>query len=473
MNAPSLRPLAAAWQAPVGIRQQREEGRAVRRDIPRESLSAMPEGPRDPMGILDAQDAGRVPELVPIRTARMAESPFAFYRGTAALMAADLARTAHTGILVGSCGDAHVSNFGLYASPQRTLVFDLNDFDEAAWAPWEWDLKRLVTSVVVAGQSTSRDERVIRDAALDAVRTYARSLGAGVRRSPLDRYYDRFDADAAGRAVDRRTRAALREAVRAADKRTAARAVRRLTECDDTGRRVFVEQPPTMTHVDPAIERRVLEVLEVYLQSANIDIRALLQKYHLADIVRRVVGVGSVGTRCYLIAMQDGDDNALLLQAKEAGPSVLIQYGEVEQPESVTRYIERYGDGGRVVAMQRILQAVSDPFLGHLTGTPAEGGPDRSFYVRQFHDKKGGFEVDALEDGPFHWYADACAATLARAHGQSPHAGRVSGYLGGGRVAGEALVEWAFAYAAQSREDWLRFRAHRGVDGDPGGGSHD
>ena len=414
------------------------------------------------MEILDAQDAVRVPELVPIRTERMAQSAFAFYRGTAALMAADLARSPSSGLTVGSCGDAHVSNFGLYASPQRTLVFDLNDFDESAWAPWEWDVKRLVTSIVIAGQSTSRDEKVIRDAALDAVRTYARSLGAGAKRSPLKRYFDRFDALAAERAVDDETRSAIAEVVKDADKRTGKRAARKLTSLDDEGRLEFVEIPPTITHVDPAIEQRVQEFFEAYVQSANIDIRVLLRKYAVSDVARRVVGVGSVGTRCYLIALQDGDDNALLLQAKEAGQSVLIEHGEVEQPAEADRFIAEYGDGARVVAMQRILQAVSDPFLGHLRGRPAEGG-DRAFYVRQFHDKKGGFDMDTLEDSAFHWYADACAATLARAHGQSPASSVVAGYVGGGRAVGEAILEWSYAYAALSRDDWELFRRHRGV----------
>lgn len=415
------------------------------------------------MGILDQQDSTRVPELVPIRTERMAASAFAFYRGTAALMAADLARSPSSGITVGSCGDAHVSNFGLFASPQRTLVFDLNDFDESAWAPWEWDVKRLVTSIVIAGQSTSRDESVVRDAALSAVRTYARALSSGAKRSPLKRYYDHFDADAASDALDPESQEALHKAVKDAEKRTSARAVRKLTSVDDAGRLRFIELPPTMTHVDPRIEDRINEFIGEYQLSANVDIRVLLQKYHVSDIARRVVGVGSVGTRCYLVALADGDRNALILQAKEAGKSVLIEYGGVEQPEAVARFIDAHGEGGRVVAMQRVLQAVSDPFLGNLTG-PGVDGPVRSFYVRQFHDKKGGFDVDTLEDAAFGWYADACASTLARAHGQSPTASVVAGYIGGGKVAGEAILEWSYAYADLSRADWELFRQHRGVD---------
>ncbi|WP_127473520.1 DUF2252 domain-containing protein [Microbacterium sulfonylureivorans] len=464
MSTTDVRPLAETWSAPPTLQEHLEEGRAARDAVPREELAILPGGERDPMAILDRQDSTRVPELVPIRTQRMAESAFAFYRGTAALMAADLARSPSSGLDVGSCGDAHVSNFGLFASPQRTLVFDLNDFDESAWAPWEWDVKRLVTSIVIAGQSTSRDDKVVRDAALGAVRTYARALGNGAKRSPLKRYYDHFDAAAGSDSLDPESAEALHKAVKDAEKRTAARAVKKLTTRDESGRLTFIELPPTMTHVDPRIELRINEYVEVYQQSANIDIRVLLQKYHVTDIARRVVGVGSVGTRCYLISLADGDDNALILQAKEAGQSVLIEYGGVEQPDGVGRFIEANGEGGRVVAMQRILQAVSDPFLGHLTGSPPDGAPERSFYVRQFHDKKGGFDVDTLEDAAFGWYADACATTLARAHGQSPNAAVVAGYIGGGRVAGEAILEWSYAYADLSRADWQLFRKHRSVD---------
>jgi uncharacterized protein (DUF2252 family) len=463
MSTTEVRQPPKDWAPPPSRTEQRDVGRAERERLPRESLAELITLGRDPMGILDAQDAGRIPELVPLRSERMAASAFAFYRGTAAIMAADLGRSPSTGLSVGSCGDAHVSNFGLYASPQRTLAFDLNDFDEAAWAPWEWDVKRLVTSIVIAGQSTARDEAIVRDAALGAVRTYARALENGAKRSPLERYFEHFDAEAAARADDLKSRDALHRAMKDAEKRTAARAARKLTIRGEDGRVAFVEQPPTMTHVDPAIVRRVREVFQDYVFSAKIDIRVLMQKYVISDVVRRVVGVGSVGTRCYLISLQDGDGDVLLMQAKEAGASVLIQHGGAEQPEAVARYIDEHGDGDRVVAMQRILQAVSDPFLGHVRGTPVEGGPERSFYVRQFHDKKGGFDMDTLEDPAFRWYADACAATLARAHGQSPTSSSIVGYLGGGRVAGEAILEWAYAYADISRADWELFRHHRGT----------
>ncbi|WP_396656139.1 DUF2252 domain-containing protein [Microbacterium sp.] len=454
-------PARPGRQAPPSLRDQLAAGRAVRKQVPRDALADLVPDGRDPMAILDEQDADRLRELVSIRAERMAANPFAFFRGTAGLMAADLARSPHTGLTVGSCGDAHVSNFGLYASPQRTLVFDLNDFDEAAWAPWEWDLKRLVTSIVIAGQSTSRDDGLVSSAARSAVVTYARGLHNAVKRGPLRRYYDRFDAVAAA-AADPESRRALRHAIRNAEKHTGALAAKRLTTMGKSGRLKFVESPPTMTRVDRAVATRVGDVYGDYVRSASVDIRVLLQNYAIADVARRVVGVGSVGTRCYLLGLQDGDDNALLLQAKEAGTSVLIRYGGASQPVAVSQYIDEFGDGGRVVAMQRVLQAVSDPFLGHLRGVDAQG-TDRAFYVRQFHDMKGGFDMDTLEDEAFLWYADACAATLARAHSQSPDAATVAGYVGRGGRAAEAILAWSYAYAALSRADWELFRSHRRI----------
>ncbi|MET0736448.1 MAG: DUF2252 domain-containing protein [Microbacterium sp.] len=453
MSAPQPNHFVETWKKPPTVAERGASGKAARRAVPRSTLSHLTVGERDPLGILDRQNATRSQDLVPLRIERMSASPFAFYRGTAALQAADLARDPHSGILVPSCGDAHVANFGFYASPQRTLVFDLNDFDEAAWAPWDWDVKRLVTSIVIAGQATSRDEAVVTDAALAAVRTYARAMAANAGRSPLVRFFEHFDVGGFAVSADKATRDVMSEAIRDAEKRTAARAARKLTEVGEGGRLVFIERPPTMVHADAATEDRLRENVSLYAQSANIDIRALLSHYTVSDIARRVVGVGSVGTLCTVIVMQDGDGNALLLQGKQAGQSVLVEYGGVEQPREFTEYVERHGQGGRVVALQRILQAVSDPFLGHLQAYAGD------FYVRQFHDMKGSIETELIEDRPFRSYAEACAATLARAHSQSPQAAVVAGYIGNGRVVGEAMLEWAYAYAALSKLDYEAFVA--------------
>lgn len=420
------------------------------------------------MGILDAQNATRLPELLPLRAERMAANPFAFYRGGAAIMAADLAAGLHTDLLVGACGDAHLGNFGFYASPQRSLVFDLNDFDEAAWAPWEWDLKRLVTSIVLAGQSSSRDETRTHAAVLAAVRAYALTLRASTGLSPRDRYYTRFDAEVGIEHLNPGSARVLREAIAQAKRRTGERAARKLTVQDSSGRMRFVERPPAMYPARPETQHRVRQYAERYLETVQPDIRQLMRNYVVSDIAVRAVGVGSVGTRCTVVLFQDGDGNAIVLQAKEAGRSVLEEYGGVAQPRAVRSVIEREGQGARVVGLQRILQAASDPFLGHLR---AEG---IDLYVRQFHDMKGGIDAEELEDEPFTTYAEACAITLARSHSHSPRSPLISGYLGGGRVFGEALLAWAVAYASRTREDYTEFlaahgRRHRNPEPSPAG----
>lgn len=433
--------------------ERRATGRAARKEAPRSTLATLTDGARDPLGIIAAQNATRQQDLVPLRIERMAASAFAFYRGTAALMAADLAAGASSGIQVASCGDAHVSNFGFYASPQRTLVFDLNDFDESAWAPWEWDLKRLVTSLVIAGQSAGRDDAVTKDAAEAAVRQYVRSLRESRRLTPLARYYEHFDAEGGLATGSKASRKVLRDAISHAQRRTSERAMRKITTTGDDGRLRFVEEPPTMTHIGADRERALTDALRGYLVSTRPDIRLLLAHYEISDTVRRVVGVGSVGTRCFVSALVDGDGHGLLMQTKEAARSVLIQYGERPQPGELTGIIDADGEGARVVALQRILQGVSDPFLGHFRGR------EQDFYVRQFRDMKGGIDAETVDDDSFRLYGQACAAVLARAHGQSPTAGEVVGYIGTGDVTMDAIVSWSYAYADLSRSDYEAFVA--------------
>lgn len=430
-----------------------DRGTAARKTTPRRALAEMGTGDRDPLGIIAAQNRDRVPELVPLRTERMSASPFAFYRGTAALMAADLADAPHSGILVASCGDAHVSNFGFYASAERNLLFDLNDFDEAAWAPWEWDVKRLVASVVVGGQASGRDDAVIEEAVRACVEGYTSCITGVSRLTPTDRYFTRFDLEAATSVLDKASQKATASAVKQAQRRTGARAVRKLTEADADGRRRFLHQEPTTTAVEPERLATVHGLIEQYRATTTADVALLFEHFAISDVARRVVGVGSVGTQCYLVLFQDGESGTVLMQPKQAGQSVLVEYGRIPQPAALDRLIDTSGQGARVVSLQRILQALSDPFLGHLRG------PDADFYVRQFHDMKGGIEVEELEDAPFVSYARACAAVVARAHGQSTTATEVAGYIGGGRAVTQALLTWAYAYAEVSRADFEAFRA--------------
>lgn len=437
--------------------EARELGKSLRRVIARSELAEHRPAVRDAVAHLREQNASRVPELVPVRMQRMLASPFAFYRGTAGLMALDLGRDPHSGILVASCGDAHISNFGFYASPERQLVFDLNDFDEAAVAPWEWDVKRLITSVIVGGRAAGYDEGAVEAIAGRAFAQYVSVLRRMVQLSPSDRYFMHLNVESSRRQLSRDGRKVLGAALAAAERRTSLRAIRRTTERNADGKLQFVENAPTMVrfHLDEATALNGAERAESvhalfgsYRDTVSIDVDTVLAQYEPTDLARRVVGVGSVGTRCYLQLLQGADEDALLLQVKEAGESVVSQYGRIPQPARITEGVAAHGEGFRVVGLQRVLQAVSDPFLGHLQ---ANG---RAFYVRQFHDMKGSVELDGLPLDAFSDYVVACAGLLGRAHAQSPTAGQVIGYIGTATIASRAIVDWSIAYADRSLSDF-------------------
>lgn len=435
--------------------QAAQAGRARRKAVPRAALGLwegdFPGGDRDPLAIIDEQNETRLQELVPLRMERMAQSAFTFYRGTAAIMAADLAKGQHSGIMVAACGDAHVSNFGFYASPQRTLLFDLNDFDEAAWAPWEWDLKRLTTSIIVAGQATHRDTAVILEAARNSITSYLRATRSIAQIDPLARYYTHFDPESAMGTLDKDSKKAVKRATKAAMRRTGERAAGKLTEIGHDGRSQFLENPPAIARATSDTEEVVRQGLERYIASANVDVQMLLQQYEMVDVARRAVGVGSVGTRCLVSLMSDADSNHLVLQTKQAGRSVLEQYGGIEQPALVNERVSQQGQGARVVSLQRILQAYSDPFLGFFTNDLGD------FYVRQFHDMKGGIDTETLSDAAFLQYARSCAIVLARAHCQSGRSAEITAYAGKGPQITAALLDWCFAYARTATADFVAF----------------
>ena len=441
-------------------------GRSKRAETPRSALGhfAPPSSgdeSRDVVAHLAEQNATRVPELVPLRMERMLANPFAFYRGTAGLMALDLGRAPHTGILVAACGDAHISNFGFFASPERAVVFDLNDFDEAAIAPWDWDVKRLVTSIVIGGIQAEYSEREIRRAARHTLRAYRSGLTAMLERSPLERYYMHGNVEYARKSLSPEAQEVLQVALKDATKRTATRAVRRTTEVGEDGVLRFVEQPPTMTHITPEMfgpGASRAELFAQYRETVPLDIDTVLAQYTPTDLVRRVVGVGSVGTQCFLQLLQGADGNALVLQVKEARESVLSRYGGMPQTQRLTDGIASHGEGFRVVELQRISQGVSDPFLGYL-----QRG-ERAFYVRQFHDMKGAIELEGLGFRPYLDYVRACGGMLARAHAQSPLAGQIVGYLGTSNIGIDAIIDWSFAYAAQSLRDFETVRAAQSAE---------
>lgn len=428
-------------------------GRAQRKTAPRSSLAELVPSARSATEILVEQNQDRLADLVPLRFARMLTDPFSFYRGSAAVMAADLAASPSSGVEVMCGGDAHISNFGVYASPQRTLIFDLNDFDETAVAPAEWDLKRLVTSAIVGGRQAGYPEKSIRAAASGAVERYREGLLAMLDMSVLDRYYLRLEPQNYIHEVSDDLAVTIRKTSRAARARTSARVFARIMEAGPDGRMRLRQNPPLLQHVDVEDESALTDAFREYLTSVPADVAMLLSQFQLTDIALRVVGVGSVGTRCYLLILTGPDGTPLILQVKQANRSVLEEYGQRRQPESLAAVERALGHGSRVVAGQRILQAMSDVFLGTLR----IGG--RDYYVRQFQDMKGSVDLEGMSPQVFGQYVGACALSLARAHAQSVAAPLLSGYVGDGRRVSQAIVEWSYAYAEKALDDFHKLRA--------------
>lgn len=433
----------------------RAAGRARRAVVPRSAHADYRDpGDRDPLGIIAEQNADRLPELVGLRTERMRESVFAFYRGTAAVQAADLARDPVSGPHVVISGDAHLANFGFYRSPQRTLVFDLNDFDEASVAPWEWDVKRLVASIVVAARARGASPGAAEAAAVATAGAYRAAIRQFDAFPALERFFRRIDLDAGGE-VPASLRGVVREARRAAKRRTSSRVIARTTVLGDDGRRRFVEDPPVTVHVGEDLRSVVEELFAQYLLTVRADVALLFSHYRIDDIVRRVVGVGSVGTRCFILALSGPDGEPLVMQVKEAGQAVAYRFGGMPgEPLPGMREERAIAEHGyRVVNGQRVLQAVSDPFLGYLENA------DRAFYVRQFRDGNSSVEVETLDEDAFRWYARACAWVLARGHAQSPALPFIAGYLGRTDAFDRAVARWGAAYADQAEADHAAFAA--------------
>lgn len=429
-------------------------GRAQRKTAPRGSLAQLVPSSRSATEILVEQNRDRVQDLVPLRFARMLMDPFSFYRGTAAVMAADLAASPSSGVEVMCGGDAHISNFGVYASPQRSLLFDLNDFDETAVAPAEWDIKRLVTSAIVGGRQAGYPEKSIRKSATNAMEQYRIGLRTMLKMGVLDRYYLRLEPENYAEEVSSGDLAAtIKKTSRAAVNRTSARVFSRIMEQGPDGRMRLRQNPPVLQHVDVSDETALTEAFQEYLTSVPADVAVLLSQFRLTDIARRVVGVGSVGTRCYLLILTASDGTPLILQVKQANNSVLVDYGLRRQPDALTSAEKALGQGVRVVAGQRILQAMSDVFLGTLR----LGG--RDYYVRQFQDMKGSVDLVGMSPQAFGDYVGACALSLARAHAQSVAFPMLYGYVGNGDTVGKSVVEWSYAYADKALDDFHQLQA--------------
>jgi len=399
-----------------------------------------PERP-DPVDLLEAQAKNREPGLVRIRYARMTPSPFAFMRGAAITMAHDLANTPRTGIQAQLCGDCHLLNFGLYASPERTLLFDVNDFDETLPGPWEWDVKRLATSLVVAGRENGFDGADCRRAAREAVRSYRQRMAEYSEMGELEVWYSRVSAEEVFDLIsDSKTMKRAKKAVSKARGRDSLQALSRLTGVVD-GRRIIIDDPPLLVRViEEELRGQIDDILQMYKSTLQDDRRHLLDQYRFVDVARKVVGVGSVGTRDYIALLEGrGEEDPLFLQVKEADASVLESY----LPRSIYK-----NHGHRVVAGQRLMQAASDIFLGWLRGP---GG--RDFYWRQLRDMKGSVKVERLSPGELTLYARICGWALARAHARSGDRVQIAAYLGKSERFDGAIADFAKAYADQTERD--------------------
>ena len=433
-------------------------GKAARAEVPRSSHAEFAPSARraDPVDIIERQSASRVPELVPIRYGRMTESPFRFYRGAAAIMAADLADTPRSGIRAQLCGDAHMLNFRLLASPERRLMFDINDFDETHPGPWEWDVKRLATSFVIAGRAngfSTKERSVIVRA---GVRSYREHMREFANMGNLAVWYAQFDVDWVrdrfGAELTARGRERWAQATEKARSHDTLRAFEKLTSVVD-GQRRIVADPPLITPLQDllpnvarkALEQQIRQMLERYGRTVPSDRRFLLEQYRVADMARKVVGVGSVGTRCWIVLLLGRDDqDPLLLQAKEADHSVLAAFAGESTPYP--------NQGERVVAGQRLMQATSDIFLGW-ERVDGIDGKRRDFYVRQLRDWKGVPVAEEFVPAGMTTFAELCGATLARAHARSGDRIAIASYLGSGQSFDRALVTFAEAYADQNEKD--------------------
>ncbi len=422
-------------------------GAALRAEVPLDQHAEVPrESDRpDPVDLLAKQDANRVPELVPIRHGRMSATPFTFFRGAAGVMASDLSREPDSGLRVQLCGDAHLSNFGLFNGPDRRLVFDLNDFDETLPGPFEWDLKRLASSVTVAGRNNGLKAAGIKAATGAAVSGYREVLADISHQDPLSIHYYRIEMDAVIEGTHGKNLGQVEKATRKALGRTSLRAFDKLTETID-GKRRIVDDPPRVFHFDVADEdeQQVDDFFRAYLSTLPLNRRELLERYDLVDLAAKVVGVGSVGTRCLIVLLETGDGEPLFLQFKEATTSVLETY------LGASRFAEA---GERVVQGQRLMQATGDVFLGWARFTSPRRDRPVDFYFRQLWDGKGSLVVEEMGEKLLGRYAHMCGATLALAHARSGDAASIQGYLGDDDTFDHAIIEFASAYADITERD--------------------
>ena len=434
--------------------ERRAKGKALRDEVPRVSQSGWkaPKDRRDPVALVLESDEGRMPALVPVRHARMAESPFAFYRGAAAIMAADLATTPSTGIRVQACGDAHLMNFGAFATPERNIAFDINDLDETLPAPFEWDLKRLAASVVIAAQHLRHSESDAARAARDVGREYRERMADYAGMRALDVWYDRIDLQRFAESIAdpglaEQVRKRLGERVEQERRKTAPEHLYpKLVAVEGASPRIK-DEPPLIFHpsaeLAPGLDTHYAEAIATYRESLPEHLRTLFARFRFVDLAVKVVGVGSVGTMCSVGLFLAADDDPLFLQVKEARASVLEPYaGRSAHPNH----------GQRVVVGQRLMQSASDLFLGW--GRTQIG---RDFYVRQLRDMKISAVIEDWDARLLRAYGRICAHALARAHARSGDPAMIAGYLGSGQTFDDSIAEFAVEYADQTVADHRAF----------------
>lgn len=446
--------------------ERRANGRAARERTPRGAHEATGNVDRDPIELLQASSNGRVGALIPLRYGRMLVSPFTFYRGSAILQAHDLAATPDSGIAIQICGDCHLSNFGGFATPERALIFDLNDFDETSPGPWEWDLKRLVASFTIAGRHLGHGELAADDFAFLAARSYQTHMREYAEMSVLDLWYERITFERMYDSVQSdEARRRIRRGIERASRRTHETMLPKLADrTGDTWR--IRDAPPAVFHIrgeSTLIDKKdgwmtmkgsreeiFATLMRDYIASLTPERAGLLAQFTLQDVAFKVVGVGSVGTRCLVLLLTDHLDKPLFLQLKEASTSVVARYAK---PAKHAKHPEH--DGERVVRGQRLMQAATDPFLGWATGPLG-----RTIYIRQLRDMKIAAELETYDAHAFREYAGLCGWALARAHAKSGgRAPEISGYLGNSERMAEVLVRYGRSYADQVEKDYERFRA--------------
>ena len=430
--------------------ERRAEGKALREEVPREAQAGWkpPKDRRDPVDLLLESNEGRLPELVPIRHGRMVSSPFAFFRGSAAQMAADLAPTLCSGLRVQACGDAHLLNFGGFATPERNLIFDINDFDETLPAPWEWDLKRLAASVVIAGRHLRLSDNESSRAAIAAVRSYREHMIDYASMRALEIWYDRIDVERFLKEVSSKE---ARKRIEQRLKETRGRTIPehdypKLAEHRGATPRIK-DNPPLIFHPTakqtPGLTSGYREAIASYRESLAEHVRVLFDRFHFCDFAIKAVGVGSVGTYCAIGLFLAADDDPIFLQAKEAKASVLEPYAGQSLHEN---------HGQRVVVGQRLMQSASDTFLGW-----ARGLNGRDVYIRQLRDMKITAIVEDWDFDMMRAFTKMCAWSLARAHARSGDAAMISGYMGSSETFDDAIGEFAVEYADQNERDYRAF----------------